>query len=123
MEALEGFRAEDIRQLNVRETVGHIRRQLGYDVEVLALVTPEFVSDTLPVDWLPATNLTTGAATWVPRELCELDLRVPANSRRVHLIRLTIYRLFEAGKSALTVLSAAMTGIAAGINWWMENMA
>lgn len=35
----------------------------------LALVTPEFVSDTLPVDWLAATNLTTGAATWVPRKL------------------------------------------------------
>jgi len=33
MEALEGFHAEDIRPLSVRETVGHIRRQLGYDVE------------------------------------------------------------------------------------------
>ena len=76
MEALEGFHAEDIRLPTVRETVGTMRPRLAYDPAALDLLRPDLLTDTLPVEWLPATDLVTGDATWVPRHLCDLDLRV-----------------------------------------------
>jgi ribosomal protein S12 methylthiotransferase accessory factor len=76
MEALEVFHAEQIAQPGVRETVGQMRRCLSYDPRALALVHPRLLNDALPVDWVPATDLSTGAPTWVPRQLCELDLCV-----------------------------------------------
>src|SRR5262249_42695990 len=76
MEALEGFHAEDIRLPRLRATVGSMRGQLGYDLGALSLIRSELLTDVLLLDWLPATDLSTGAATWVPKELCELDLRV-----------------------------------------------
>lgn len=82
MEALEGFHAEDIHEPGVRETIGGMRRQLGYDLQTLALTHPTRLKDAIPLQWLPATDLWTGAPTWVPRQLCELDLRVRP---RVHV--------------------------------------
>ena len=80
MEALEGFHAEDIRVPSVRETVGTMRRQVSYDPAALDLVRPRLLTDALPVEWLPATDLWTGAATWVPRQLCDLDLSTKARA-------------------------------------------
>jgi len=82
MEALEAFHAEDIHQPRVRETVGGMRRRLGYDLRTLALNHPALVTDSLVLDWLGATDLSTGAPTWIPRQVCELDLRVRP---RVHV--------------------------------------
>lgn len=82
MEALEGFHAEDIRRPRVRATIGSMRRQLGYDPRALAVIRPALLTDALVLDWLPATDLSTGTPTWVPKELCELDLRVRP---RVHV--------------------------------------
>lgn len=39
------------------------------------------------------------------------------------VLKLTIFRLFEAEKGALTVFSAVLTAAAAGIKWWMEQIA
>jgi len=82
MEALEGFHAEKIRQSGVRATVGSMRRQLGYDLRTLSVTQPALLTDALVLDWLSATDLSTGASTWVPRQLCELDFCVRP---RVHV--------------------------------------
>ena len=73
MEALEGFHTEEIPQRSVRETVGTMRRRLAYDPYALPLARRSFLSDTVPLDWVPATDLWSGAASWVPRQLCELN--------------------------------------------------
>jgi ribosomal protein S12 methylthiotransferase accessory factor len=106
MEALEGFHAEDIRQTGVCETLGGMRRRLGYDPRSLALTHPTRLKDTLPVQWLPATDLWTGAATWVPRQLCDLDLRVRP---RVHV---GVFRTSSNGLcSGNTVTEALLHGL------------
>ena len=76
MEAIEVFHAEEIVLPSLRETVGEMRRALGYDPRALNMINPRLLHDALPLDWIPATDLWTGAPTWVPRSLCELDLRV-----------------------------------------------
>jgi ribosomal protein S12 methylthiotransferase accessory factor len=75
MEALEGFHAEDIRTPCIQDTIGSMRSQLGYDLHGLALNHPALLNDGLRVEWLPATDLVTGGPSWVPRQLCNLDLR------------------------------------------------
>ena len=82
MEALEGFHAEKIRQPSVRATVGSMRRQLDYDLRALSVTQPALLTDALVLDWVAATDLSTGASTWVPRQLCELDFCVRP---RVHV--------------------------------------
>jgi ribosomal protein S12 methylthiotransferase accessory factor len=82
MEALEGFHAEEIPQASVRETVGTMRRRLAYDPYALPLARSSVLSDAVPLDWVAATDLCTGAASWVPRQLCELDACVV---ERLHL--------------------------------------
>jgi YcaO-like protein with predicted kinase domain len=76
MEALEVCHAEEIVQPSVCETVGQMRRSLRYDPSALDLLQRDVLGDDLPVEWLPATDLSTGAPTWVPRQLCDLDLCV-----------------------------------------------
>jgi YcaO-like protein with predicted kinase domain len=97
MEALETYHAEEVNQPAVRATLGSMRRQLGYDPYSLAVVrstlgcarrdsdydpfmpptgTPGFLSDQTPVDWVRATDLSTGGSTWVPKQLCELNFCV-----------------------------------------------
>lgn len=96
MEALEGFHAEELVYPKVQASVKEMRGQLQYDLYALQVVSapsgaprdlsydpyappvgasPYLQEDTL-VDWIPATNLWTGAATWVPRQVCELNFCV-----------------------------------------------
>lgn len=92
MESLEGFHAEEIDQPTVLETVGQMRRQLPYDPYALPLSRPSFLNDRSPIEWLAATDLGTGAPTWVPRLLCELNYCV---QERLHL------PLFKIGSGGL----------------------
>jgi ribosomal protein S12 methylthiotransferase accessory factor len=106
MEALEGFHAEEIPLPSVRETVGTMRRNLVYDPYALPLDRASVLSDSVPVDWVPATDLWTGAASWVPRQLCELDSCV---ADRLHV------PLFQASSNGLsagnTVCEALIHGL------------
>jgi ribosomal protein S12 methylthiotransferase accessory factor len=104
MESMESFHAEEIGLPTRRATLAEIGPELDYDPYALAVVrhvagcarrgfdydpflppvgTPCFLNDRVPIDWIPATDLASGAGTWAPRELCELDystherLRVP----------------------------------------------
>ncbi len=97
VEALEGFHAEEIRLSTVRSSVAVMSRELDYDPFALAVVRrpagcarrdfdydpflppvgrPCLLTRRAVLDWIPATNLATGAASWVPRQLCELDFTV-----------------------------------------------
>lgn len=73
MESLELFHAEEIRQPTVRATVSTMRRQLAYDPYLLPRSEPSHLHDGTPLDWVAATDLRTGAPTWVPKRLCLLD--------------------------------------------------
>lgn len=94
MESLEGFHAEEIRLPALRASVGELRPALGYDPYTLPTVRdpagalaggqpydpfappvgrPARLRDDSRVDWVEATDLWSGAATWVPRQLCELN--------------------------------------------------
>jgi YcaO-like protein with predicted kinase domain len=75
MESFEGFHAEAIAQPSVRASVGAMRGGLAYDPFSLALSEPSFLNAETTLDWIAATDLWTGAPTWVPRQLCELDFR------------------------------------------------
>jgi YcaO-like protein with predicted kinase domain len=106
MEALEGFHAEKIHQPRTRATVGSMRRQLGYDLRALAVIQPALLKDELLLEWLPATDLSTGARTWVPRQLCELDLCVRP---RVHV---PVFRTSSNGLcSGNTIAEALVHGL------------
>jgi ribosomal protein S12 methylthiotransferase accessory factor len=97
MEALECYHAEVIRQPSRREAVGAMRRMLKYDPYSLAAVrdggaavrrdfdydpflppcgAPCLLTDQAILDWVKATDLSTGSATWVPRQLVELNFAV-----------------------------------------------
>jgi ribosomal protein S12 methylthiotransferase accessory factor len=97
MESLESFHAECIQQQGVLATVGEMCRQIAYDPCALPVVRapspsleadmeydayapplgePSLLNDNTCVEWVSATDLTTGQATWLPRELCELDFCV-----------------------------------------------
>jgi len=73
MEGLEQFHAAQIQVPSVTETVGAMRRQLAYDPYALVLSEPSFLNDAMPIEWLPATDLTTGTETWVPRAVCDCN--------------------------------------------------
>jgi ribosomal protein S12 methylthiotransferase accessory factor len=74
MESLESFHAEEIGQPTVRATVGALRDRLAYDPYTLALSEPSYLADETQLEWVEATDLWTGVPTWVPRQLCELDI-------------------------------------------------
>jgi len=97
MESLESFHAEEIRQASVLETLGSMRRRLGYDPYTLPTVAadsttlrrdldddpfaprvgrPALLRDNTPIDWVSATDLVSGTATWLPKQLCELNFCV-----------------------------------------------
>jgi len=106
MEAIEGFHAEEIRQPRARATVGSMRRQLGYDLRALAVIQPALLKDALLLEWLPATDLSTGAPTWVPRQLCDLDLCVRP---RIHV---PVFRTSSNGLcSGNTIAEALIHGL------------
>jgi ribosomal protein S12 methylthiotransferase accessory factor len=75
MEALEGFHAEEITQPARWETVGDMRRELPYDPYALPRFEAARLDDGTVLEWIAATDLWTGSATWVPRRLCQLDFR------------------------------------------------
>jgi ribosomal protein S12 methylthiotransferase accessory factor len=106
MEALEVHHAEEITLPTVRETVGQKRRSLHYDPYALDLVQPHLLRDDLPVEWIPATDLSTGAPTWVPRQLCDLDLC--ANDR----VYVPVFRTSSNGLcSGNTIVEALIHGL------------
>lgn len=97
MESLECFHAESISQSTRRETVGTMCRELSYspfELPVLrkfddsrswrkhyecfvpSMGQPSLLTDETVIDWVEATDLSTGSQTWVPRQLCELDFSV-----------------------------------------------
>jgi ribosomal protein S12 methylthiotransferase accessory factor len=97
MESLETFHAEELTQPTVRAQLDAMRRELAYDPHTLAVVrtphgsslrevdydpffpplgAPSFLRDETPLDWVRATDLHTGAATWAPKQACELNLCV-----------------------------------------------
>jgi ribosomal protein S12 methylthiotransferase accessory factor len=96
MESIESFHAEEIRSPGRWATVGETRSELNYDPHALATVQtsvgatrdphydpyappigkPSLLSDTTPVEWIEATDLCTGASTWAPRQLCELNFEL-----------------------------------------------
>jgi ribosomal protein S12 methylthiotransferase accessory factor len=106
MEALEGFHAEHVDQPTARETVGHMRRSLSYDPCCLLLSRRSQLNDASLIDWVEATDLSTGAPTWVPKELCELDFRV---RERLHR---PLFRPSTSGlASGNTVVEAIIHGL------------
>jgi ribosomal protein S12 methylthiotransferase accessory factor len=74
MESLETFHAERIAQPSLWATIGALRDDLAYDPYRLELSTPSYLTDETPLEWVAATDLWTGAPSWVPRRLCELDI-------------------------------------------------
>jgi ribosomal protein S12 methylthiotransferase accessory factor len=97
MESLESFHAECIDQPAARDSVGAMRRELPYDLFSLPVIAapalslardldhdpyaprlgqPSLVRDATVIDWVMATDLLTGHATWLPRQLCELNFCV-----------------------------------------------
>jgi YcaO-like protein with predicted kinase domain len=97
MESLESFHAEEIVQPGVRVRLGTMRRELAYDPLSLPVVgaptgsllrevdddpyaprvgRPTWLGEETPIDWIAATDLWTGDATWLPRQLCELNFCV-----------------------------------------------
>lgn len=106
MEALEGFHAEEVSQPGVRETVGTMRRHLAYDPYALPLARRSVLGDDVAVDWVRATDLSTGAPSWVPRQLCEL------NSCLAERLHVPLFRASSNGLSAgNTVCEALIHGL------------
>jgi YcaO-like protein with predicted kinase domain len=89
MESLELFHAEELRLPTVRATVGTLRRQLAYDPYQLPRTVPSFLHDNMPLDWIPATDLSSGTPTWVPKRLCLLDGTLDERRRRVPTFQAT----------------------------------
>jgi ribosomal protein S12 methylthiotransferase accessory factor len=98
MESIELFHSEEIRLPTVRATVRSMRRELNYDPYALSVVrvmstvalherspdpyclpigAPTLLHDDTPLEWVAATDLCTGAASWVPKQLCDLDYCIP----------------------------------------------
>jgi ribosomal protein S12 methylthiotransferase accessory factor len=76
MESLELFHAERINLPVVRATVGALAPKLDYDPYAIPRTSPSYLRDEMCLDWVEATNLSTGTPTWVPRILCDLDFTV-----------------------------------------------
>jgi len=103
MESLESFHAEEIlgptrratirsmrQEMNydpyalptLRATVGTLPREVDYDPYLIPLGEPSLMHDDMPIDWIAATDLSTGRSTWVPKQLCELNFCV---EERLHV--------------------------------------
>ena len=82
MEAIELYHAEEIRGNGREGTICEIRPELGYDPFALQLRRPNVLREASSISWIEATNLLTGARTWLPRGLCELNFCV---EERLHV--------------------------------------
>jgi len=76
MESLEFFHSEELDRPTIRATVGDLRSELAYDPYSLGLRDDHILTDRTTLTWVDATDLETGAQTWVPRDLVALDFRV-----------------------------------------------
>jgi YcaO-like protein with predicted kinase domain len=76
MAALELWHAEHLPHPQHWASLGEVRASLGYNAEGLRRHTPNLLNDGMVLDWVPATVLSTGRTTMVPRALVEHDLRV-----------------------------------------------
>jgi YcaO-like protein with predicted kinase domain len=76
MESLESLHAENIAQPTVHAPIASMARELDYDPEALLLCNPPPLNRNTVVEWIGATDLCTGASTWLPKQLCDLDLRL-----------------------------------------------
>lgn len=95
MESLESFHAESPPPAERREPIASIRDELAFDPYALPMASvvtdrvprepdydpyappagrPALLHDHVPLDWTVATDLATGTITWVPSQLCTLDL-------------------------------------------------
>ena len=100
MESLECFHAESIAQPGRRETVGTMCQELDYcpfdlpvtrklndsrswqrddDLFALPVGQPTLLRNETVIDWIAATDLSNGAVSWVPRQLCELNFCVESS--------------------------------------------
>jgi ribosomal protein S12 methylthiotransferase accessory factor len=60
----------------VRAPFSRLERDMEFDAYAPPLGGPSLLNDGTCVEWVPATSLLTGQATWLPRELCELNFCV-----------------------------------------------
>ncbi len=76
MAQLELWHAEQLGHPPYWASLGEVRASLGYNPEALRLRTPHLLNDGMVLDWVPATVMSTGRSTMVPRALVDHDLRV-----------------------------------------------
>jgi YcaO-like protein with predicted kinase domain len=126
MESFESYHAEEINQPATFATVAEMRREIDYDPYALPVVKktaslpreldydpyalpvgrPCVLSDAAVVDWIAATDLVTGKASWVPRQLCELNYCVEQR------ISVPLFRASSNGlASGNTVIEALIHGL------------
>lgn len=74
MESLECFHAEKIEQPRQWATVQSMRPKLGYEPSRLLVADESLLKDEALVEWVAATDLLNGNPTWIPLQLCDLDL-------------------------------------------------
>lgn len=86
MESLEFFHAEWVREERVFVTLADIRAQLPYDPGGLLRPSWGKLHDSLLIEWVRATNLATGRATWVPVQLCELNAVISERLAAIHFL-------------------------------------
>jgi YcaO-like protein with predicted kinase domain len=81
MESFEGFHAEAIDAPRRTASLAAMAPELGYDPRELLVDDAAHLQGSLVVEWIAATDLCTGAPTWLPAQLCELDFVV---TERLH---------------------------------------
>lgn len=86
MESLEFFHAEDVAAPRMSATYGAMRWQLGYDPARLQRPSWGELRDDLELEWVAATELTDGAPTWVPLQLCELNATVSPRLAKINFL-------------------------------------
>jgi len=76
MASLELWHAEHVDAPPSWSAVGAVRANLGYNPYALPLRAHHMLNDGMVLDWVPATLLTNGRPTMVPRPCAEYDLRL-----------------------------------------------
>lgn len=74
-ESIEGFSAQQPCLPTFRERLGIVREDLAYGIEELA-TTPNALSDSMVIDWVPAEFMGSGTKTLVPLRYITLDFRI-----------------------------------------------
>ncbi len=84
MECLERWHAEHVMLSPMQCPYGQIEQRLGYDLFQLTVADPCLITESTPIDWLPAIIARSGEPTYIPAELAHLDFRT---DRRLDLPR------------------------------------